>query len=141
LEDSFKYDAELLVEAYVEGRFFTQGVLEVDGELTALPPVEIIDSSGQEFKLYPGGSEVIKNISLTPEQLERINNSTLEAVKLTCVSGYARLDYHLSGGRFYLLEINAVPGLVPGYSSMTECAASAGYSYIELIEKLLSAAR
>ena len=32
LAESFCYDNTLLVEAYVEGRFYTQGVLEIDGK-------------------------------------------------------------------------------------------------------------
>ena len=142
MEESFRYDDILLVERYVEGRFITQGVFELNGAMTALPPVEIIDESGSEFKLFalPGGSAARPH-DLTPEEVENISRMSIEAALLAGASGFTRLDYHLSGGVLYLLEINAVPGLVPGYSSMCDCAKAAGYSYESLIGILLAAAK
>jgi D-alanine-D-alanine ligase len=140
MRESFRYDDVLLVEAYVEGRFLTQGILEIEGVMTALPPVEIVDGSKDEFKMFPGGSSV-KAHDLTPKQTEEITRITLAAAALTGASGFARLDYHLCDGKLYLLEINAVPGLIPGYSSMSECAAAAGYSYMDFITMLLKTAR
>jgi D-alanine-D-alanine ligase len=140
VRESFRYDDVLLVEAYVEGRFFTQGILEIAGVMTALPPVEVLDGSNDEFKMFAGGSSVRAH-DLTPEQTEEVTGITLFAATLTGASGFARIDYHLSGGKLYILEINAVPGLVPGYSSMNECAAAAGYSYEGFVEILLETAK
>ena len=139
LKNSFKYDEILLGERYIEGRFITQGIVEIGGKMTEMPPVEVLDDSANEFKTFPGGSATRKP-DLSPGQLAEINRTTLEAAALTGASGFARLDYHLSGGRFYLLEINAVPGVVPGYSSMTACAQAAGYDYNAFIGILLDAA-
>jgi len=140
IRKSFIYDDVLLVEAYVEGRFFTQGILEIDGAMTALPLVEVLDGSNNEFKTFPGGSSV-RTHNLTQGQADEITCITLIAATLSGASGFARLDYHLSDGKFYLLEINPVPGLVPGYSSMSECAAAAGYSYEGFVEMLLETAK
>ena len=140
LAESFRYDDTLLVERYVEGLFYTQGIIEIDGRLTAIPPVKIIDDSNSEFKLYPGGSRVVPH-DLAPLRVLEISRITLEAARLTGASGFARLDYHLCGDELHLLEINAVPGLVPGYSSMNICAEAAGYDYETLIETLLTTAK
>jgi len=140
LDTAFCYDDVLLVETFAEGRFITQGIIEIDGKMTALPPVELLDSSASQFKLFPGGSPV-RDPRLTAEQLAEISQRTLEAASLTGASCYARLDYHLCGTEFYLLEINAVPGLVPGYSSMIDCAAAAGYDYAALINLMLATAK
>ncbi|MCL2456684.1 MAG: hypothetical protein FWD19_03965 [Defluviitaleaceae bacterium] len=138
--ESFRYDDVLLVEAYVEGRFFTQGIAEINGKMTAFPPVEIIDASSGKFKFFPGGSEVRAH-DLSPEQIFELNETTLAAAALTGASGFARLDYHFCGEKFFLLEINAVPGLIPGYSSMGECAAAAGFGFVEFIDLLLASAK
>jgi len=140
LETCFHYDNILLAERYVKGNFITQGIIEINGTITVLPPVEVIDSSDAEFKLFPGGSATRAH-NFSTEQLAEINRITLEAASLTGASGYARLDYHLSGGKLYLLEINAVPGLVPGYSSMPDCASAAGYNYVTFMDMLLAAGR
>jgi D-alanine--D-alanine ligase len=140
MRNSFQYDDTVLVEEYVEGRFYTQGIIEIEGVMTALPPIEIIDGSRDEFKMFPGGSS-IRVHDLAPEQTEEITRITITAAALTGASGFARLDYHLNDGKFYLLEINAVPGLIQGYSSMGECAAAAGYNYMDFIAMLLKTAR
>lgn len=140
LAESFRHDQIMLVEAYVEGRFFTQGIIEIEGVMTALPPVEVLDDSRAEFKLYVGGSTV-RSHDFSPEDISKISCTTLLAASLTGASGFARLDYHLSGGKLYLLEINAVPGLEPGYSSMVECALAGGYEYTDFIAALLKTAQ
>jgi len=139
LDSAFCFDDVLLVETFAEGRFITQGIIEIDGKMTALPPMELLDSSDAQFKFFPGGSPV-RDPRLTVDRLTEITRRTLKAASLTGASCYARLDYHLSGAEFYLLEINAVPGLIPGYSSMIDCAAAAGYDYAALISMMLATA-
>ena len=107
VENSFYYDKVLLVERYVKGRFFTQGIIEINGKLNTLPPIETIDHSDNDFKTYSGGTSAIPH-DLTKEHLEEINNTTLKAAHLTGALGYARLDYHLSDGKLYLLEIDCL---------------------------------
>jgi len=142
MEAVFNFDDVLLVERYVEGRFITQGLIEINGKMTTLPPVEIVDDTGDEFKMFPlPGGAAARAHDFSPESIAEINRITSEAAALTEASGVARLDYHLSGGKLYLLEINAVPGLIPGYSSMIDCAAAAGYDYLSLIGMILAAAK
>ena len=136
----FQYDDTLLCERYVEGKFITQGILELDGEMTVLPPVEVIDNTGDEFKFYNYGT-VTATPDLTPEQLAEIGQTTLRASKLVGASGFGRLDYHLSGGELYPLEINATPGLQPVLSDITQCSAAAGCSYDEFIGMILATAK
>ena len=139
-EASFQYDDTLLAERYVEGRFITQGILEIDGRLAALPPVEVLDVDGGEFKFYDGNT-LAADPGFTTEQLIEINQTTLTASKLVGASGVGRLDYHLSGGELYLLEINAQPGLRPDCSDIIKCADAAGYTYDEFIGMILASAK
>lgn len=140
LEGTFQYDSTLLVERYVKGCFITQGIIEVEGKMTTLPPVEIIDPSDAKFKRFSGGT-TYRAHHFTPELQSEISRTTLEAADLTGAAGFARLDYHISNEELFLLEINAVPGLVPGYSDMCKCAEAAGHEYTALIGALLATAR
>jgi D-alanine-D-alanine ligase-like ATP-grasp enzyme len=115
--------------------------MEINGKMTVLPPVEVIDNSQDELKLFDMGGSTIRTHDLNRECVCELNQITLNAAFLTGAAGFARLDYHLSGGKLYLLEINAVPGLIPGYSSMCVCAADAGYDYNTFINMLLAAAK
>jgi D-alanine-D-alanine ligase len=143
LESSFGYDSTLLVEEYIKGQFFTQGIVEIGGIMTAFPPVEVIDNSNAEFKLFSRENSDSAAHDLSPEQVSEISRITLEAASLTGASGFARLDYHLSlsDGKLYLLEINAAPGLAPEYSHINKCAEAAGYDYNAFIDMLLATAK
>ena len=140
IEAAFRYDDALLAERYVEGRFITQGLIEIDGEMTVLPPVEVVDETGEEFRRYYEKSYCIVP-ELTAGQISEINLTSLAVARLTGASGIARIDYHISGGRIYFLEINAAPGLTDGFSDMVYCAGFAGYTYDELISAVLASAR
>lgn len=144
LAPSFDYDETLLIERYVPGRFITQAIIEIDGKMTTLPPVEVIDDSDTEFKLYTGKYIDLRFIpasELEPELVREISKTSLYAAALVGASSHARLDYHYSGGKLYLLEINAVPGLIRGFSHMTKCSGFAGYEYPALVKMILDTAR
>ena len=140
LNKSFSYDDALLAERYVEGRFITQGMVEIGGVMTVMPPVEVIDHADSEFKLFSGDIAVIP-YRAEKGHIEDIGRISIKAASLTGASGFARLDYHLCGGALYLLEINAFPGLMPGYSSIIKCAEEAGYDYNTFVGMLLGSAR
>ena len=140
LKNSFRYDDTLLAERYVKGRFITQGMIEIDGIMTVMPPVEVIDYADSEFKLFSGNIAVVP-FEGSDDIIDEIGRITLKAASLTGASCFARLDYHLCGDALYLLEINAFPGLMPGYSSLIKCAEEAGYDYNTFVGTLLRTAK
>jgi D-alanine-D-alanine ligase len=55
----------------------------------------------------------------------------------------ARIDFRLDandGDKPYILEVNPLPGLNPGYSDLCIEAAADGWSYEELINGILNSA-
>ena len=55
--------------------------------------------------------------------------------------GFARIDMRLdSSGRPNVLELNTLPGLQIGYSDFPIAAKAAGYSYEEMLKKLIELA-
>jgi D-alanine-D-alanine ligase len=55
----------------------------------------------------------------------------------------ARVDFRLDvndGDKPYILEVNPLPGLNPGYSDLCIEAAASGWSYDELINGILDLA-
>jgi len=141
LENSFNYDKTLLAEKYIEGRFITQGIVEINGVKTALPPVEVIDTSADEYKVFARETAVSVPHNLPPKQVAELNEITLEAASLVGATGFARLDYHICGDKIHLLEINAAPGLATDYSHISKCAEAAGYEYNDFIGMILATAR
>jgi len=115
------YDAEntgkqVLVEGFVHGREFSQGIFRrADGGLFVLPATEVKtdrDFFDYQAKYVSGMAEEITPADLTEEQRERTSRIIREIYgRLNC-KGMVRVDFFLERGtdRFFFIEINTVPG-------------------------------
>ncbi|HMX41451.1 MAG TPA: hypothetical protein PKD78_14040, partial [Saprospiraceae bacterium] len=69
IEEAFRYSREVMVEAFMPGREFSNGVLRVNGEIVVLPITEIIPET--EFfdfaAKYEGKSKEVTPAQLSPE--------------------------------------------------------------------------
>ncbi len=115
------YDAEntgkqVLVEEFVSGREFSQGIFRnTKGELVVLPATEV--RTTREFfdfeaKYLPGSTEEITPADLTAEQQERAARIIGEIyIRLNC-KGMVRVDFFLENDtdKFFFIEINTIPG-------------------------------
>jgi D-alanine-D-alanine ligase len=80
---------------------------------------------------------------LTDDQVEELNWLAAAVFRVTGCLDVARVDFRLDandGDRPYILEVNPLPGLNPGYSDLCIEAAAAGWSYEELINEILNLA-
>jgi D-alanine-D-alanine ligase len=80
---------------------------------------------------------------LSAEQIEELNWMAAAVFRVTGCLDVARVDFRLDahdGDRPYILEVNPLPGLNPGYSDLCLEAAAAGWSYDELINEILNLA-
>jgi D-alanine-D-alanine ligase len=135
----------LLVEKFIPGKEITVGLLGNPPHV--LPPLEV-------------------SFDRLPKEVARINSfeakttySDLVEVKPACLPGkvrlsveevafrafqalglrdYARCDIRLDeSGNPYVLEINSLPGLEPGYSDLPRAAEADGIYFTELIGKIM----
>ncbi|MGD2049403.1 MAG: ATP-grasp domain-containing protein [Chloroflexota bacterium] len=80
---------------------------------------------------------------LNDEQIEELNWLTAATFRVTGCFDVARVDFRLDandGNKPYILEINPLPGLNPGYSDLAIEAQAAGWSYEELVNRILDEA-
>ncbi|WP_437922011.1 D-alanine--D-alanine ligase family protein [Sphingobacterium sp. LRF_L2] len=114
--DAESTGSQVLVEEFVTGREFSQGIFRnVAGELVVLPATEV--RTTREFfdfeaKYIPGLTEEITPADLTDEQRDRASRIIREVyVRLNC-RGMVRVDFFLEKGtnNFYFIEINTIPG-------------------------------
>ena len=138
LKDAFKYDNEVIVEEFVDGREFSVAVL--DGE--ALPVIEIAPKEGfYDYRnKYTSGNTVETCPAALPDnvtkEMQRQARAAAEALGL---EAYCRMDFLLdTDENIYCLEANTLPGLTP-LSLMPQEAGVAGISYDELIERIITA--
>ncbi|WP_159637491.1 D-alanine--D-alanine ligase [Sphingobacterium composti Ten et al. 2007 non Yoo et al. 2007] len=114
--DAENTGAQVLVEEFVSGREFSQGIFRNSkGELVVLPATEV--KTTREFfdfeaKYVPGLTEEITPADLTQEQQERAARIIKEIyIRLNC-KGMVRVDFFLENDtdKFYFIEINTIPG-------------------------------
>ena len=140
LEKAFRYDVNVLVEAYIEGIEITCGVLG-NKELEALPLIEIVPDAQHAFfdyeaKYTAGVTEEICPARIDPELTTRAQELAMEAHRALFCRGYSRTDMILSRGEFYVLETNTIPGMTPT-SLFPQAAQAAGISFSSLLDRLL----
>ena len=80
---------------------------------------------------------------LTEEQIEELNWLTAATFRVTGCLDVARVDFRLDANdnnKPYILEINPLPGLNPEYSDLAIEARAEGWSYEELVNRILDEA-
>lgn len=80
---------------------------------------------------------------LPPEQVEELNWLAAAVFRVTGCLDVARVDFRLDASdndRPYILEVNPLPGLNRGYSDLCIEAEAGGWTYDELINRILDLA-
>ena len=146
LDEAFRWEDELVIEEFVEGREFSVGVIE--GK--ALPVIEIapIHIGGlvvgmlwgfYDYKnKYKAGSAVETCPAELPEDVSaQMRHYAEEVAKVIGLDTYSRSDFLLDkDSNMFCLEANTLPGMTPT-SLLPQEAAVVGVNFNELCEKLI----
>lgn len=142
-----RYEQGALVEEFLPGREFTVAVLGDPAE--ALPPMEIVLSTGTAFPVYsfdhklePTDEVRYESPARIPPELEReLRDLALRSFHALGCRDVARIDLRLDReGRPAFIECNPLPGLTPGWSDLCLIAEPAGIDYRSLIRRILEPA-
>jgi len=147
METAAKYGNDILVEAFVEGKELTVGILAD----TALPIVHIAPRDGfyDMSNKYPwltggAGSDYYCPADLDAETTRRVQEAALAGHRSLGIEVYSRVDVLLdAGGNPFVLEANTIPGMTET-SLLPKSAAAAGIDFPTLclrIAELSLAAR
>lgn len=144
LQTAFKYADEVMVEQYVKGKSLTVGVVEVDGEPKVTPILELRPTKSEwydlEAKYTEGGTEFILPAELPADVTAAVQEATRLAYLATNCRGMSRIDFVTDAdNKFYILEINTIPGMTP-LSDLPAQAKAMGISYDSLVEYILKTA-
>jgi len=145
------YRQPALVEEFIAGREFTIGVIGNGIELRTLPIMEIdfskVPATANNIYTYQFKKEWSSRENfLCPAPLdeataERMRHIALQAFTSLGCRDYARVDFRLSNdGIPYVIEVNPLPGLAPGYSDFPVAAEVAGLQFPQLIAEILNTA-
>lgn len=146
-----------LVEEFLNGREFTVSLIG-NNTVEVLPPVEI-DFSVLPKRFYPMDSYEVKwlidnpksNVQtvICPAKIEKklwqkIKEICLKTKKVLEILDWCRIDLRLDKkGIPNVLEVNQIPGIIPDpkeNSRFPLAARAAGYSYEEMLERLIKTA-
>jgi D-alanine-D-alanine ligase len=133
--EAFRFDDEVMLEAFVPGRELTVSVLGSDvlpvGEI--IPEKELYD---YECKYTPGMAREIFPADLPAHVALRAQELAMKAFRALKLEGCARIDFRMTESEeLYCLEANTLPGLT-GTSLVPQAAAAAGISFPELCERI-----
>ncbi len=147
VEDALKHDTKVLLESAVIAREIECAVLGRGNSARVAPPGEIVPNAkigwySYEAKyLLDDGAEILAPAPLDAAQAKEAQKLALEAFRALECDGLARVDLFLErhSGRYYLNEINTLPGFTP-ISMYPKMWATAGVKYAELVNELLELA-
>lgn len=137
LEESFRYDENVLVEKCLSGQEYTVAILDDQ----ALPSIRI-QPAGEFYdynsKYISDNTQYFCPSGLSVKQEAEIIALSLRAYYALGCRGWGRVDLMQdSNGSFYLLEVNTCPGLTN--NSLVPMAASKfGLSFSQLVTRILS---
>ncbi|HZP12655.1 MAG TPA: D-alanine--D-alanine ligase [Nevskiaceae bacterium] len=135
IEHALRFDDEVMIEKFVDGREFTVGILE--GK--ALPVGEIIapgDIFDYQSKYQNGGAREIFPAAISSAATQTIQAHALRAHAALKLGAYSRIDFRQDRkGRFWCLEANSLPGMT-ATSLLPQAAKAAGIAFPELLERI-----
>ncbi|RMG79912.1 MAG: D-alanine--D-alanine ligase [Bacteroidetes bacterium] len=112
---AFQYDDEIIVEGFLSGREFSNGVFRNGHEIVVLPITEIVPE--KEFfdyeAKYKNASQEITPARLSDREAHQCQAISKQLYEVLGCKGMTRFDYILSDGTFYFLEANTIPGFSP----------------------------
>lgn len=143
LQAAARYSQFVMVEEFVPGKSITVGVFDRAGKPEVTPILELRTKTewyDLEAKYTEGLTEFILPAELSPEVTARIQETTLAAHKAAGCHGVSRTDFVVDPeGRFYILEINTIPGMT-NLSDLPAQANCMGVSYDQLVDCILQTA-
>lgn len=139
IAEAEKFDTEVLVEQWIHGAEFTVAIL--NGE--ALPAIRLETPNrfyDYEAKYEANTTRYLCPCGLDAEQEKALQALALEAFNQIGCRGWGRVDVMQDEqGRFYLLEVNTVPGMTD-HSLVPMAAKAAGRDFPQLVAEILLAA-
>ncbi len=142
LDEAFRYDSKVIVEAYVAGaRELECGVLGND-EPVVFEPGEVRSSHelyDYEAKYVEGLATVEPRADVEPDLAARLKELALAAYRAVDAAGLARVDFLVTPDETYISEMNTLPGFTRT-SMYPKQAALAGLPFDRLIARLIELA-
>lgn len=143
-----RYQQPALIEEFIDGREFNIAIIG-NGKPEALPVSELEFTGKTRICSYDAKWDTKSEAYNTtvpncpaniPKELEKkIREIALKAYQAMGVKGYGRVDMRVASGKPFVIEVNPNPDISPD-AGLARSARIAGYTYTEMIKKIVEAA-
>ena len=134
--DAIDFDSTILAEEFIRGRELTVSIL---GE-KALEVVEIRTTNSfydYNAKYLSDETTFSKPIDIKEKELKSLKENAIEAFRALGCSSWGRVDYIMDKkGKFYLIEVNTIPGMT-GHSLFPLAAKYSGMTFNTVVEEIV----
>lgn len=114
INHAFEEDDEIIIEEFIEGTEVTCGLLKTASKEVILPLCEIVSKNeffDYEAKYTPSKADEIIPARIPQDKTKECQTLALYIYSVVGCRGIVRIDFILSGEKFYFLEINTIPGM------------------------------
>ena len=139
-----RYRQPVLVECFLSGREFTVGILGTGDNARVLGVMELhLDRLGKPFARSADNKDIDHTVSAFHSlcegaMREAAGELALQSWRVLGGRDAGRVDLRCDDeGQPHVLEVNALPGLTPGYSDLCILAGLAGLRYPDLLAAIL----
>ena len=133
---ALKFDCTVLIEEWLAGDEFTVPVLDSE----VLPSIKIVPEGefyDYEAKYISDNTQYFCPAGLTEAREQELRRLVKQAYDVVGCRGWSRIDVMADAeGKFRLVEVNTNPGMT-SHSLFPKSAATVGYSFEQLVEKIL----
>ena len=142
IELAFSHDEKVLVEEFVSGVEVECSVLGNEQPIASIPGEIVANADWYDYsaKYDEGGMELVIPPRVSQEAIERVQELSVEAFRVTECEGMARADCFVrADGEVLVNELNTIPGFTATsvYAKLFEAS---GIPYEELLERLVQLA-
>jgi D-alanine-D-alanine ligase len=142
IELAFRHDEKVLVEEFVSGVEVECSVLGNEQPIASIPGEIVANADWYDYsaKYDEGGMDLVIPPRIPQEAIERVQDLSVRAFRVTECEGMARADCFVrENGEVLINELNTIPGFTATsvYAKLFEAS---GLPYEELLERLVQLA-
>ncbi len=140
LQKAGKEDEEIIIESFLQGTELTCGLVRIGRKIIVFPVTEVVPKNeffDYEAKYVKGMADEITPARIPADVSKACQDlSAMIYDKLNC-RGIVRVDYILSSGKLYMLEVNTIPGMT-ATSFIPQQIKAMGWKVEEVLNKLVN---
>lgn len=114
ISHAFEEGDEIIIEEFIEGSEITCGLLKAGSKEIIFPLCEIVSENeffDYEAKYTPSKAEEIIPARISADKTRECQLLASYIYSAVDCRGIVRIDFILSGDKFYFLEVNTIPGM------------------------------